>query len=175
MMKQRLNLLVTFLGPLFLFGFIALIPSAFCAGYPDRPIQLICSNVPGATGDISARMLAEELGPILGQKVIVNNKPGAGTVLGAETVLRSKKDGYTLLYSGNSAFVYAPNINPEAVHYDPVKDVDAWESILSCRRWSVSGRTHPGKPFRSWWITQKRIPENFASAPSGSAPNPISG
>ncbi len=124
MVKQRFYLLVAFLGPLFLFGSVVLTPSGFCAGYPDRQILLICPNVPGAPGDIAARMLADELGPILGQKVIVNNKPGAGTALAAETVLRSKKDGYTLLYSGNSAFIYVPNVNPEAVHYDPVKDAE---------------------------------------------------
>jgi tripartite-type tricarboxylate transporter receptor subunit TctC len=124
MEKQRFRFRLGFTAILFLLGSVAMTSSAFCAGYPDHPIQLVCPNVPGAPGDIAARMLAEELGPILGQKVIVNNKPGAGTALAAETVLRSKKDGYTILYSGNSAFVYVPNVNPEAVHYDPVKDAD---------------------------------------------------
>jgi len=124
MSKQRFHLLHAFLPVLILFGSVVLTPPAFGAGFPSHPILLICPNVPGAPGDIGARMLAEELGPILGQKVIVNNKPGAGTALAAETVIRSKKDGYTLLYSGNSAFVYVPNVNPEAVHYDPGKDVE---------------------------------------------------
>ena len=88
-------------------------PSAsFAAGYPDHTIQLIIPNVPGALMDINGRLVAEELGNILGQKIIVMNKPGAGTVLGTEAALRSKKDGYTLLYASAAAFVSAPASNP---------------------------------------------------------------
>ncbi len=99
--------------------------SSLAAGYPDRNIQLIIPYVPGATGDITARMLADELEKNLGGvKIIPNNKPGAGTVLGAEAAVRSKKDGYTLFYGGASPFVYAPISNPDVVHYDPAKDVE---------------------------------------------------
>jgi len=98
--------------------------SSFAAGYPDHQIQLIIPYVPGATGDITARMLADEMEKIIGAKIIPNNKPGAGTVLGAEALVRSKKDGYTLFYGGASPFVYAPISNPEVVHYDAAKDVE---------------------------------------------------
>jgi tripartite-type tricarboxylate transporter receptor subunit TctC len=109
---------------LVMLGFYTLAPSASIAAYPDHPIQLIIPYVAGATGDITARMVADELEKILGTKVIPNNKPGAGSVLGADMAIRSKKDGYTLLYAGASAFVYAPNANPDVVQYDPVKDVE---------------------------------------------------
>jgi tripartite-type tricarboxylate transporter receptor subunit TctC len=99
-------------------------PTSLAQRYPDHQIQLIIPYVAGAMGDITARMLADELEKILGTKIIPNNKPGAGTVLGADMVIRSKKDGYTLFYGGASAFVYAPNANPEVVHYDPAKDVE---------------------------------------------------
>ncbi len=99
-------------------------PAPSWAVYPDRPIQLIIPYVAGATGDITARMLADELEKIIGQKIIPNNKPGAGTVLGADAAVRSKKDGYTLFYGGASPFIYAPISNPEVVHYDPAKDVE---------------------------------------------------
>lgn len=94
------------------------------AGYPDHQIQMIIPYVPGATGDITARMLAEELGQAIGAKIIPNNKPGAGTVLGAEALVRARKDGYTIFYGGASPFVYAPISNPDVVHYDPTKDVE---------------------------------------------------
>jgi len=94
------------------------------AGYPDRPIQLIIPYVAGATGDITARMLAEELEKILGTKIIPENKPGASTVLGVDVFLRAKKDGYTLFYGGATPFVYVPVSNPQIVHYDPAKDVE---------------------------------------------------
>jgi tripartite-type tricarboxylate transporter receptor subunit TctC len=108
---------------LFLPGLVILAPPSLrAAGYPDHPVQLVITNVAGAMVDITGRMLAEEMGPILGQKIIPNNKPGAGTVLGTDFVLRSKKDGYTLLYGSGSGFVYAPASNPEVVKYDPLKD-----------------------------------------------------
>jgi tripartite-type tricarboxylate transporter receptor subunit TctC len=69
-------------------------------------------------------MLAEELEKILGAKIISLNKPGASAVLGTDAAVRSKKDGYTLLYAGASAMIYAPVSNPEIVHYDPFKDVE---------------------------------------------------
>jgi tripartite-type tricarboxylate transporter receptor subunit TctC len=99
-------------------------PSVSNAKYPEQNIQLIIPYVPGATGDITARMLAEELEKILGVKVIPNNKPGASATLGTAAMVRAKKDGYTLVYAGASALVYAPITNPEIVHYDPFKDVE---------------------------------------------------
>jgi len=109
---------------LIMLGLGLLAPAPSLAAYPDRPIQLIIPYVAGATGDITARMLAEELEKILGTKIISLNKPGASAVLGTDAAVRSKKDGYTLLYAGASAMIYAPVSNPEIVHYDPFKDVE---------------------------------------------------
>ena len=121
---MRTKHLIVFVA-LFVLGLWMLTPSvSFAAGYPDHQIQLIIPYVPGATGDITARMLADEMEKIIGAKIIPNNKPGAGTVLGAEAAVRAKKDGYTLFYGGASPFVYAPISNPEVVHYDPAKDVE---------------------------------------------------
>jgi tripartite-type tricarboxylate transporter receptor subunit TctC len=109
---------------LFLLGLIIFSSSPSFAVFPDRPIQLVIPYVAGATGDITARMLAEELEKILNTKIISVNKPGASAVLGTDAVVRSKKDGYTILYAGASAMIYAPVSNPEIVHYDPFKDVE---------------------------------------------------
>jgi tripartite-type tricarboxylate transporter receptor subunit TctC len=99
-------------------------PAAYPQRYPDHSIQLVIPYVPGATGDITARMLAEELEKILSTKVVPMNKPGASAVLGTDAVIKGKKDGYTLLYAGASALIYAPISNPEVVHYDPHNDVE---------------------------------------------------
>lgn len=114
-----------FLLALFLFagsGMIA--PSASFATYPDHNIQLIVPYVAGATGDITARLLIEELQKTLGVKIIPNNKPGAASVLGTDAAVRSKKDGYTLLYSSASAIIYAPITSPDVVHYNAFKDLE---------------------------------------------------
>lgn len=102
-----------------------LLPStSLAAGYPEHPIQLIIPNVAGAQMDITGRMLAGEIEKVLGAKIVPNNRPGAGGVLGTDAAIRSKKDGYTLLYGTASAMVYAPVSNPEVVKYDPAKDAE---------------------------------------------------
>jgi tripartite-type tricarboxylate transporter receptor subunit TctC len=98
--------------------------TCLAAGYPDRPIQFILPHPAGSVADITLRMAGEELEKIFGQKIIVLNKPGAGTVLGADAAVRSKKDGYTLFYGGASPVIYAPITNPEVVRYDPAKDLE---------------------------------------------------
>ena len=92
--------------------------------YPNRPIQLIIPIPAGGGGDVTGRLVAEELGKILKMQVIVVNKAGAGNALGTEFVAKSKKDGYTIGYTSSAAIVYAPIMNPENVTYDMIKDFD---------------------------------------------------
>jgi tripartite-type tricarboxylate transporter receptor subunit TctC len=66
----------------------------------------------------------DELGKILGQQVIVTNKPGASDTMGTDALAKSKKDGYTLGYTSSAAMVYSRVTNPETVPYDPIKDFD---------------------------------------------------
>jgi tripartite-type tricarboxylate transporter receptor subunit TctC len=120
-MKKRY---LFFFVALFLFGSGNLPGLCFAAGYPDHPIQLVIPYPAGAGGDITARMLAEELEKILGSKIIPSNKPGASSVLGTDAVIRGKKDGYTLLYGSSAGFVFAPVANPEVLHYDPLRDAE---------------------------------------------------
>jgi tripartite-type tricarboxylate transporter receptor subunit TctC len=92
--------------------------------YPKGPIQLVVPNVAGSLMDITGRLIAEELGKILGVQIIVMNKPGAAMTLGTDAVVRSKNDGYTILYTGSSAIVYARVTHPETVPYNPEKDLE---------------------------------------------------
>lgn len=99
-------------------------PSVRAQAYPNRPIQLVTPNSPGSALDTVSRLLAEELGKILRTQTVVVNKPGASATLGTDFVVKSKKDGYTLLYANTSAVVYAKATTPEIVPYDPVKDLE---------------------------------------------------
>jgi len=92
--------------------------------YPNRPIQLIIPGTAGSILDITGRLLADELGKILGTQLIPVNKPGGGFTVGTDFAVRSKKDGYTLVYTNNPAIIYARILTPEAVAYDPDKDLD---------------------------------------------------
>jgi tripartite-type tricarboxylate transporter receptor subunit TctC len=97
----------------------------FCAErYPDRPVQFIVSNVAGSTMDVSARILATELEKVLGTTVVVVNKPGVAGVLGTDTTVRARKDGYTILITGSSALTFIPITGTEPVPFDPAKDLD---------------------------------------------------
>lgn len=92
--------------------------------YPNKPIQLIMPIPAGGGGDVNGRIMLDELTKILGQQIIVSNKPGASDTLGTDALAKSKKDGYTLGYTSSAAMVYSRVTNPESVPYDPVKDFD---------------------------------------------------
>jgi len=91
------------------------------SGWPDRLIRIIVPFAPGAFTDVSARLLAAELSDQLGQSVIVENRGGAGSVLGTTAVVRAAADGYTLLLSDNSLST-APGLYP-SLPYDPLRDL----------------------------------------------------
>lgn len=78
--------------------------------YPDRPIKLVAPFAPGGGSDLVARALGKEIAKSLGQPVIVENRPGAGTVIGTSAVARSAPDGYTLLLS-SFAFAVNPSLD----------------------------------------------------------------
>ena len=84
----------------------ALPAAAFAqAGYPDRPIRIIVAFPPGASTDIVARLVGGKLGEVLGQNVVIENRPGAGGNIGAAAAKRANPDGYTLLMNSSAMAV----------------------------------------------------------------------
>jgi len=82
-----------------LLGILALVgtPAAFAQGYPNRPIKVVVPWPPGQATDIVARLVVEKLVPVLGQPMVIDNRPGAGGTIGSEAVSKAQPDGYTLL------------------------------------------------------------------------------
>ena len=105
-------------------GLIVGTPTVQAQPYPNRSVQFILPGTPGSIIDITGRVLAEDLGKVLGAQFVPINKPGAGFTLGTDFVVRSKKDGYTLVYTNNPAIVYARILSPDTVPYNPDKDLD---------------------------------------------------
>ena len=96
--------------------------AAAADAWPTKPVRIIVPFAPGGGADGSARVLAEVLAPQLGQAVIVENKPGAGSAIGVAAALQSR-DGHTLLMGSNS-MVINPSLNPKLT-YDVARDFDA--------------------------------------------------
>ena len=88
---------------------------------PGKPIRIVVPFPPGGLSDVHARQLANRLGPALGVPVIVENRPGASTIIGAQAVARAVPDGHTLLYAGALTVASNPHLFSR-LPYDPFRD-----------------------------------------------------
>lgn len=108
---------------------IALVLQALCATsvqaqearWPARPIKLVVTFPPGGTSDLVARLIAPRLSAALGQQLVIENRPGAGGIVGADAVAKSTPDGYTLLVSTVGSHGIGPTLNRN-IRYDAVAD-----------------------------------------------------
>ena len=91
--------------------------------YPDRPVSLVVPFPPGGTTDVLARVVGEQIGKRLNGTVVVDNKPGANTIIGAQHVAKSKADGYTLLIAAGSTMVLNPLLRKQ-LSYNPEREMD---------------------------------------------------
>ncbi|MCG3186384.1 MAG: hypothetical protein IOMNBAOH_00941 [Rhodocyclaceae bacterium] len=89
--------------------------------YPNKPIRFIVTQAAGGTSDVIARAFAQKLSEFLGQQVVVDNRPGANGIIGAEVVLKSPPDGYTLLFGSSPILAINPALYKK-LPYDPVSD-----------------------------------------------------
>ena len=105
---------------------LALILAAIAHGapaqeYPRKPIRLVMPNAPGSSIDFLGRIVAQRLGDALGEQMVVENRAGAGGVIGMETVKTATPDGYTLLAASTAAMTIIPHLRAN-LPYDPLKD-----------------------------------------------------
>jgi tripartite-type tricarboxylate transporter receptor subunit TctC len=84
---------------------------------PARPIRIVVPYPPGGGSDVAARTISERMSPKLGQPVLVENRPGAGGIVGTDTVFRAEPDGYTLLLGASDAISIAPHLQPDLTKY----------------------------------------------------------
>lgn len=97
--------------------------SAHASNYPSMPLNIVTPLASGDAADTAARLMGHELSKSLGQAVTVINRPGAGGSIGAQSVIRSPKDGYTILFAQNSPLTIRRVIDPSSASYDPTTDL----------------------------------------------------
>jgi tripartite-type tricarboxylate transporter receptor subunit TctC len=118
---------------------------ASAQSYPSRPIRVILSVPAGATPDVTARLLTPGLAHILGQQLVVDNRPGAGGVIGAEIAAKAPADGYTIFISSPGALTILPHLRRD-VPYDTLRDF-APVSLISIGPFVLI--TNPGLPVKN--------------------------
>jgi tripartite-type tricarboxylate transporter receptor subunit TctC len=142
----------------------ALTPARAQSDYPNRPIRLIVGFAAGGGNDIFARLVAEKASSILGQSVVVENKPGAGGRLSAEYVSNQAADGYTLLVGATGAMSMAAAIYPD-LKYHPTKTLTPLAMIGSFPLIMVIGTDNPSKNVKEFveWAKQHPDKANYPS------------
>jgi len=137
--------------------------------YPTKPVRLIVAFPPGGSTDIIARLVGQKLSERLGQQVIIDNRGGAGGMLGTEIAARANADGYTLTMGTTSTHVIAPAAYP-SVNYDPVTDFVPITLVASTPYLLVLNPSVPAKSVKDFVGLMKSQPGklNYASAGAGS-------
>ena len=136
--------------------------------YPERPIRMIVPNAPGSANDPMGRILAGKLGEALGQQIVVDNRAGAGGILGMEIGKNAVPDGYTLVSPSTAATSIAPHIQKK-LPYDPVRDYEFISLFAVMPNVLVLHPSQPPKTVREFIDYAKVMGNklNMASAGSG--------
>jgi tripartite-type tricarboxylate transporter receptor subunit TctC len=127
-------------------------PTARAQSYPARPVRIVVPIAAGGANDVTGRIIAQWLSERLGQQFVIENRPGAATIVGTEAVIRSPADGYTLLISGSNAAII-PSLH-KTLNFNFIRDIAPIGSIV---RVPQLMQVHPSVP-------AKTVPEFIAHA-----------
>jgi len=151
---------------------VSLAGSAFAQNYPDHQIHVIVPYAPGGGTDIAFRIIAPKAGDILNQTIIVDNRPGASTMIGTSAVTRAATDGYTLLAS-DSAFVINPGLFKDKLPYDTLKEFKGITMMATSPALLVTNPNLPAKTLDELIALAKSRPGklNYGSGGVGTGPH----
>jgi tripartite-type tricarboxylate transporter receptor subunit TctC len=136
--------------------------------WPSKPVRIVVPYAPGGANDILARVVAEKLAPALGQPVVVENKPGAGAIVGTELVVKAAPDGYTLLMAASGPIVFNPALVAK-LSYNPMTDLTPITVVGSFPMILAVNEASPAKTFSELVNLTKANPSKFNySYPSAS-------
>ena len=137
--------------------------------YPSKPVKIIVPFGPGGFTDVVARILQKELAPVLGQPIIIENRPGAGSTIGTDAVAKSPPDGYTLVMV-STTHVISPHLY-KTMPYDPIRD---FQPVMKLVEGPYVMVVHPSlgvSTVKEFLAVAKRKPGEifFASSGNGSS------
>ncbi len=163
MLRRHLNLSALTLATLAL---SSLSGTAFAQAYPNKTVKLQVPFAPGGTTDIVARVIAEPLGKVLGQTVVVENKAGGGGVVGANETAKATPDGYSLGMATVSTTAANPAINPK-IPYNPLTDFTPVINIAATPNIIAVHPSFPAKNYKEFIAEIKKNPGKYSYSSSG--------
>ena len=149
-----------------LVGTLAWLPNAGAQEYPTKPIRLVITYPPGGNTDLVGRALALKLGEFMGQQVVVDNRGGAGGVLGSMITAQSAPDGYTIMLGTSAGMVINPLLSRK-LSYDPVKDFAPVSMVVIVPQLLVINPQLPVKNVRELIAFAKAKPGYLNAGSSG--------
>jgi len=164
-MKSRIHL-VALAAACALVAFHAGTALAQADAYPARAVRLIVPFPAGGGNDNVARPIAVKVAEYVGQPVVIDNKPGAGTMIGAEAAARSAPDGYTLFLASVGSHGVNPNLYKK-VPYDPVKDFDPISLLATASNLMVTRKDAPWKTVNDFVAAARAAPGKYTYASPG--------
>ncbi len=148
-------------------------PSAMAQGaYPNKPIKIIVPYAAGVSPDVVARLIGDRLGQALGQAVVIDNRPGAGGMIGAEAAATMPPDGYNLLFTVKGVMAIVPHVYPNA-KFNALKDFKAVSEILKVPHIITATPSAPYNTMKEFITYARANPGkiDYASAGTGSHPH----
>jgi tripartite-type tricarboxylate transporter receptor subunit TctC len=151
---------------------LALAPVASAQDYPSRPVRFVVPYAAGGSGDLLARLLGSKLSAMWGQQVVVDNKPGAGGLIGTEFAARSEPDGYTLYLATDGPLTIAASLH-KRVPYDWKRDLAPVSMMAVGYQVMIVSPSLPAKTVAEFVALARQKPGalNYASIGVGSAPH----